>query len=115
AEIADAWLISFGPTVTDLRGQIALYREHRAAIGLPPAATYPICREVYVGADHATALDECRGPLEYKYAAYASWGPQGMAAGADPFDGGFENFVRDRFIVGDSAFVRDELVRCREE
>ena len=32
---------------------------------------FPITVECYVGTRHATAHEECRGPLEYKYNAYA--------------------------------------------
>ena len=35
---------------------------------------FPIARECYVGASHATAMDECRAALEYKYNSYAAGG-----------------------------------------
>jgi alkanesulfonate monooxygenase SsuD/methylene tetrahydromethanopterin reductase-like flavin-dependent oxidoreductase (luciferase family) len=72
------------------------------------ADAFPIIRECYVGADHKTAQDECRGPLEYKYAAYASWG---MDAREKP---PFAEYARDRFIIGDAAFVTEEVARYRE-
>ena len=52
----------------------ALFRETRAAAGLPPAAEYPIIRECHVGSGSGNALDEVREPLSFKYEAYASWG-----------------------------------------
>jgi hypothetical protein len=36
----------------------------------PDADEVPITIECDVGARHAAAHEECRGPLEYKYAAY---------------------------------------------
>jgi len=57
---------------------------------------------------HATAHEECRGPLEYKYNAYASWGLE------DRTSASFEDFARDRFIIGDKASVKDEIARYRE-
>jgi alkanesulfonate monooxygenase SsuD/methylene tetrahydromethanopterin reductase-like flavin-dependent oxidoreductase (luciferase family) len=61
-----------------------------------------------VGASHRSAHEECRGPLQYKYDAYASWG---MGAGKKP---PFEEYARDRFIIGDAAFVKEEVARYRE-
>ena len=52
----------------------ALFRETRAAAGLPPAAEFPIIRECHVGSGRGNALDEVREPLAFKYEAYASWG-----------------------------------------
>ena len=69
---------------------------------------FPIERECYVGSSHRTALEECRGPLEYKYAAYASWGLPGAAHLP------FEEFVKDRFIIGDASFVKEEIARYQE-
>ncbi len=114
AVIGDAWLITFYPTVRALTGQLDRYRSARAAAGLPPALEHPICRECHVGADMASALAEARGPLQYKYAAYASWGQDRILAEEDRFDQPFDDFVRDRFIMGDEVWVRDELARYRE-
>jgi hypothetical protein len=65
-------------------------------------------RECYVGASHHTALEECREALQYKYDAYASWGLSGRQAPA------FEDLVRNRFIIGDAVFVKEEIARYRE-
>jgi hypothetical protein len=70
---------------------------------------FPITVECYVGARHATAHEECRGPLEYKYNAYASWGLENRTT-----QGSFEDFARDRFIIGDKASVKEEIARYRE-
>ena len=70
---------------------------------------FPITVECYVGANHATAHEECRGPLEYKYNAYASWGLQNRTT-----QGSFEDFARDRFIIGDKVSVKEEIERYRE-
>ena len=46
--------------------------------------------------------------LQYKYDAYASWG---LSGAADPR---FEELVRNRFIIGDAVFVKEEIARYRE-
>ncbi len=114
AMIGDAWLITFYPTVKSLTEQLGTYRETRAAAGLPPIEEYPICRECYVGSDQATAFEDCRAQLEYKYRAYASWGQDEILPEQDRFDQPFDRFKEDRFLIGDEAFIKDELIRYRE-
>ncbi len=114
AKIGDGWLITFYPTLKSLTGQLATYRETRAATGLPPVEDYPICRECYVGSDQATAFEDCRAQLEYKYRSYASWGQDEILSEEDRFDQPFDRFKEDRFLIGDEAFIRDELIRYRE-
>jgi alkanesulfonate monooxygenase SsuD/methylene tetrahydromethanopterin reductase-like flavin-dependent oxidoreductase (luciferase family) len=107
ARIGDAWLIVPSSTLETVAAQMRLYRATLAENGRHPHC-FPLERECYVGANNKTAFDECRGPLEYKYAAYASWG----LAGSTQMP--FEDFVRDRFIIGDAAFVKEEIARYRE-
>ncbi len=107
ARIGDAWLIVPSSTLTHVAEQMRVYRAALVEAGRHPHC-FPIERECYVGASHRTAFDECCGPLEYKYAAYAAWGLPGSAQMP------FEDFVRDRFIIGDAAFVKEEVTRYRE-
>jgi alkanesulfonate monooxygenase SsuD/methylene tetrahydromethanopterin reductase-like flavin-dependent oxidoreductase (luciferase family) len=75
ARIGDAWLMV---NTSGLGKVIPLMQTYRAALkeyGRTPME-YPITVECYVGSHHATAQEECRAPLEYKYNAYASWGLQ---------------------------------------
>src|ERR1700737_256433 len=64
-----------------------------------------LCRR----ARRPTPNRERREPLEYKYAAYASWGLQDRTT-----QGSFEDFARDRFIIGDKMSVKEEIARYRE-
>ena len=105
ARIGDAWLIVPTTPLGKLTAQMRVYRE---ALGGRTPDCFPMVRECYVGASHKTALEECRGPLEYKYDAYASWG---MASRNKP---PFEEYVRNRFIIGDAVFVKEEIARYRE-
>jgi len=106
ARIGDAWLIMNN----GLGAVVPLMRTYRAALqeyGRTPIE-YPITVECYVGARHATAHEECREPLEYKYRAYAAWGLE------DRTSASFEDFARDRFIIGDKVSVKEEIARYRE-
>lgn len=107
ARIGDAWLIVPSTAIDTVEHQMRLYRTTLAEVGREPLE-YPIDRECYVGASHKTAFEECRAALEYKYNAYASWGLG--ASTAQPF----EEFARDRFIIGDKVSVKEEIARYRE-
>ena len=60
-----------------------------------------------------TAIALAGGPIVAKYARYAGngWGSFDPSGG----EAAFRDFARDRFVVGDEAFVRDELQRYRDE
>jgi len=107
ARIGDAWLIVNSSGL----GKIApLMRTYRAALKeyRRTPIEYPITVECYVGERHATAHEECRGSLEYKYKAYAAWGLEDRSSAS------FEDFARDRFIIGDKGSVKEEISRYRE-
>jgi alkanesulfonate monooxygenase SsuD/methylene tetrahydromethanopterin reductase-like flavin-dependent oxidoreductase (luciferase family) len=107
ARIGDAWLIV---NIRGIDNLVPLMQTYRAALkeyGRTPVE-YPITVECYVGERHATAHEECREPLEYKYSAYAAWGMEHTSGMS------FEDFARDRFIIGDKVSVKEEIARYRE-
>jgi alkanesulfonate monooxygenase SsuD/methylene tetrahydromethanopterin reductase-like flavin-dependent oxidoreductase (luciferase family) len=107
ARIGDAWLIVNIGGLGTLAPLMQTYRAALKEYGRTPIE-YPITLECYVGERHAMAHEECRAPLEYKYSAYAAWGM------ADPTSVSFEDFARDRFIIGDKSSVKEEIARYRE-
>jgi alkanesulfonate monooxygenase SsuD/methylene tetrahydromethanopterin reductase-like flavin-dependent oxidoreductase (luciferase family) len=113
ARIGDAWLIVNSSALDVVTPQMTVYRAALVAAGRAPRE-YPIARECYVGASHATAFEECRAALHYKYAAYASWGLGRGSTDAEMFGMPFEQFARDRFIIGDAVSVKEEIARYRE-
>lgn len=108
ARIGDGWLIA---NAQSLRGIAPLMQTYRAALAEygRTAGTFPITRECYVGASNATAFEECRAALEYKYSSYAVWGMESPTLKTD-----FSEFARDRFIIGDAVAVQEEIARYRE-
>ena len=111
AHMGDAWLASF---TTDPDVMRRLFDTYRAALPPGKEPEMPICRECFVGASNADALDKCRETLIDKYAAYASWDNNHVAA-ARPFAERFDEFQNDRFLIGDVARMKDEVARYREE
>ena len=108
ARIGDAWLISNATTLGDTVPLMRVYRDTLASIG-KTVAEFPIARECYVGTSHATAMEECRAALEYKYNSYAAWGMVSPTATMT-----FEEMARDRFIIGDKVSVKEEIARWTE-
>jgi len=108
ARIGDAWLIMNNNGLGEVEPLMQAYRAALKEYGRTPIE-YPITVECYVGERHATAHEECREPLEYKYNAYAAWGLGGDRPGMP-----FPEFARDRFIIGDKASVKEEIARYRE-
>ena len=108
ARIGDAWLIVNSGGLSKVMPLMNTYRAALAEYGRT-AREFPITVECYVGDRHSTAHEECREPLEYKYNAYASWGLQGRRTETN-----FEDFARDKFIIGDKVSVKEEIARYRE-
>ena len=109
ARLADAWMPS--PMVSrNALGRLGkLFRESRAAAGLPAATEFPVIRECHVGSGSGRALDEVREPLFFKYEAYASWGGDGSFIPADRIRNDFDKFAADRFIIGSENEVVDTI------
>ncbi len=114
AALGDAWMVTFYPTLATLQHQFKLYRDVLAEVGKPEPPEVPVLREAYVGRSREAALAECRDALSYKYAAYASWGQDRILAAQDRFDQPFDDLVKDRFFVGDRAYLRDEMQRYKD-
>ncbi len=108
ARIGNAWLVVPASTLAATVPLMAHYRACLTEFGRT-AEEFPITRECYVGTSHATAWEECREALEYKYASYAAWGMESPSKTMD-----FAEFARDRFIIGDAVSVKEEIARYRE-
>ncbi len=108
ARIGDAWIIVNSSGLATIIPLMKTYRAALAEYGRT-ATDFPITVECYVGTNNATAHEECREALEYKYNAYASWGLQGRRTETT-----FEEFARDRFIIGDKVKVKEEITRYHE-
>jgi len=114
ARLADAWMPS--PLVSEegVKKLGALFRETRAAAGVPAAKEFPIIRECHVGSGTGNALDEVREPLFFKYEAYANWsGASGFVPG-DRIRADFDKFAASRFIIGSANEVVEKIGRYGE-
>ena len=97
--------------VTPLGKVAEQMRTYRAALKEAGrrADAFPIIREVSRGSqspDRAGGMQRALANIAYD--AYASWGMGGREKPP------FEEYARDRFIIGDAAFVKEEVARYRE-
>ncbi len=112
ARIADAWCVAPTLSTESMLSYLEVFREERRKTGQSEDVACPIIRECFVGRDAAHAREISRGPLLYKYRAYASWG-QGETTQGD-FDDAFDDFAKGRFLIGDAEQVKDEIQRYAE-
>lgn len=113
AEIGDSWICAGAMSRGDLNRWWDMFHETRTALGKPLSYPRQIARECFCGPDMQTANALVAGPLSAKYSRYATNGWSNFDKGAGA--AAFAQFARDRFVVGDTAFVRDELQRYRDE
>lgn len=112
ARIGDAWLASPTCDLDTLSTHMEAFRAERRKHQLPETVACPIIRECFVGRTVTEAQSISRGPLLYKYRAYASWGHEDTSGGIS--DNEFDNFAANRFIIGDHSKVSDALTACQE-
>lgn len=108
ARIADAWCVAPTLSTETMLRFLEAFREERAKTGQPADAKCPVIRECFIGRDAAHAREISRGPLMYKYKAYASWG-QGETTQGD-FDAAFDDFAKGRFLIGEAEAVKDQIL-----
>ncbi len=115
ARIADGWLVVPVPRVDEFAAQAKAFSAARAAAGLPAGAQ--VCRllEVVCALDEETAIRRAAPYLLEKYAAYSSWGLEGVSLdpGARPEDQ-LRRLAANRFAIGSPAQVTEMLLAQHE-
>jgi alkanesulfonate monooxygenase SsuD/methylene tetrahydromethanopterin reductase-like flavin-dependent oxidoreductase (luciferase family) len=112
ARIADAWCIAPTLSIRSVLDRLEVFRDERRKTGQPEDISCPLIRECFVGRDAAHAAATSRGPLLFKYRAYASWG-QGETTKRD-LGATFDDFAKGRFLVGEAEQVKDEILHYAE-
>ena len=111
AKISDGWCIVPTPRLDEVAKGADLFRQTRAAAGLPPSQHMVRLYEVSCAADEETALRRAAPFLLAKYAAYASWGLPGLKFDKESKpEEQLRGLAKDRFGVGTPAQVVDALM-----
>jgi alkanesulfonate monooxygenase SsuD/methylene tetrahydromethanopterin reductase-like flavin-dependent oxidoreductase (luciferase family) len=111
AELGDSWQGAGAMSMAELQRWWDLFHATRVALGKPLDYPRQVSRECFCGASMSQALAVAKQPLAAKYGRYAEHGYGGFASNAED---AFASFAKDRFVIGDEAYVRDELQRYRE-
>ncbi|HEY7038904.1 MAG TPA: LLM class flavin-dependent oxidoreductase [Methylomirabilota bacterium] len=111
ARIADGWLVVPLPRVDEFAAQARAFSAARAAVALAPSPH--VCRllEVVCAPDEETAIRRAAPYLLDKYAAYFSWGLEGLDLdpGAPPEEQ-LRRLAVNRFALGSPEQVVEALV-----
>jgi len=111
ARIADGWLIVPTPRLAELEAQMKVFAGARAAAGLPPSAHIIRLLEVGCAREEDLAFRRIAPHLLEKYAAYASWGLEGVRLEREAApEAQLRRLAADRFVIGDPAQVIDGLL-----
>jgi probable F420-dependent oxidoreductase len=100
ARLGDAWISTSLTTFSAIKEQVALYRRAREEAGLPAAAEYAKCVELYVAETRRRALDESLPYIAAKYRSYYSWGMGRNVPGESGETLSLPALAADRFIIG---------------
>ncbi|PYO56424.1 MAG: hypothetical protein DMD83_14480, partial [Candidatus Rokuibacteriota bacterium] len=102
-------------TFSAIKAQTELYRRTRAEAGLPPAAEYAKCVELYVAEDRRRAFEESAPYIAAKYRSYYAWGMGRNVPGEAGETLSVEELARDRFVIGTPDDCIRECRRHRDE
>ena len=115
ARLGDAWIINPHATVDTIADQLSLFRNTRAAAGLPAVNEQPAIREIFCAKNREDALRLCGPYLKQKYSHYADWGQDKAMEGDESFRIPFEDLEQGRFIIGSPEDCLEQLLPWRDQ
>jgi alkanesulfonate monooxygenase SsuD/methylene tetrahydromethanopterin reductase-like flavin-dependent oxidoreductase (luciferase family) len=117
ARLGDVLFLNPQARIATLRDQAELFRRTRQELGRPVPEEMACHKEVFIAPDMDTALREGKPFLEGKLKMYARWGQarELPAESASFVDEGFDDFRKDRVIVGDPEHCIEEFRRYHRE
>ena len=113
AKLNCPWIAPPTMTFQEITERVEVYKKTSAEISGRFVNEQPIIREVAIGKTKAEALRVARHALLSKYESYASWGQTATKEQVSLSDT-FDEFIKDRFIIGDEFEVADEVARYKD-
>jgi alkanesulfonate monooxygenase SsuD/methylene tetrahydromethanopterin reductase-like flavin-dependent oxidoreductase (luciferase family) len=114
ARLADTWMINPHATTATIARQLDVFRNARAAAGLPPPPELPVIKEVVCAPTRERATELATQHLSEKYAAYRAWGQDAVLPEGETFDQPFAALSQGRFVVGTPDDCLEELLQWRD-
>ena len=108
-ELGLPWFVNPHATLETLERQTAIYQEGLDAGGKEMPPEMPIIKEMHIAPTHEEAVRNAQPYMEAKYQAYADWGQDKALPGDEDFRIPFEELARDRFILGSSEEVIQQI------
>ena len=113
ARLGCPWIVPPTMVFDDIVERIAAYKKVQVEAERQIEGGQPIIREVVIGRTKREAMDAAGAALLAKYESYASWG-QTDTKQENSLADTFDEFSKDRFIIGDEEEVVDEILRYKE-
>ena len=113
AKLGCPWIIPPTMAFNDIAIRINAYEQTIKTLGNEKVKGQPLIRELAIGRTKQEAFEVARKPLLAKYESYATWGQTDTKKERTLSDT-FEEFCRDRFIIGDEQEVVDEILKYKE-
>ena len=108
-ELGLPWFVNPHATLETLERQTAIYKDGLEAGGKEMPPEMPIIKEMHIAPTHEEAVRNAQPYMEAKYQAYADWGQDKALPGEEDFRIPFEELARDRFILGSSEEVIQQI------
>ncbi len=111
ARLGDTWFINPHQRMETIERQLEIYKRALDDLNKPFPDELPLMREIFVASSRAEAVRLAQPHLETKYQTYHQWGQdKAMPKGDDDLSLPFEELTRDRFLLGSTDEVVEQIV-----
>ncbi len=111
ARLGDTWFINPHQRMETIERQLEIYKRALDDLHKPFPDELPLMREIFVASSRAEAIRLAQPYLETKYQTYHQWGQdKAMPKGDDDLSLPFEELTRDRFLLGSTDEVAEQIV-----
>ncbi len=111
ARLGDTWFINPHQRMETIERQLEIYKRALDDLNKPFPDELPLMREIFVASSRAEAIRLAQPYLETKYQTYHQWGQdKAMPKGDDDLSLPFEELTRDRFLLGSTDEVAEQIV-----
>src|SRR5215468_11780857 len=111
ARLGDCWYVNPHNRIDTIVRQVETYTRALEECGKPFPKEFPARREVFVARSREEAIRLCAPSLGAKYRAYQQWGQnEVMPEGDNDLGVGFDELVRDRFLLGSPDEVAGQIL-----